>query len=127
MPVDFLARFIAFHANQHRPGEAVFNLHNPRPLSWDAYVDAFREAGQIFERVSVPEWQKRLVDVGPNNALFGVLGFYLNGLEEEIGNLSMTDNRNTLSGLHRMGVRYPSKSEALLRKGCEYLKEINFI
>ncbi len=127
MPVDFLARFIAFHANQHRPGEAVFNLHNPRPLSWDAYVEAFREAGQTFERVSVPEWQKRLVDVGPNNALFGVLGFYLNGLEEEIGNLSMTDNRNTLSGLHRMGVRYPSKSEALLRKGCEYLKEINFI
>lgn len=127
MPVDFLARFIAFHADQHRPDEAVFHLHNPQPLSWNAYVEAFREAGQAFERISVLDWQKRLVDVERNNALFGVLGFYLNGLEEEIGDLSMTDNQNTLAGLQRMDVHYPSKSEALLRKGCEYLKEINFI
>lgn len=33
MPVDFLARFIAFHASRYQSEKAVFNLHNPEPLS----------------------------------------------------------------------------------------------
>lgn len=43
MPVDFLARFIAFHSSRYQAGHAVFNLHNPEPLSWCDYVQAFRE------------------------------------------------------------------------------------
>lgn len=48
MPVDFLARFIAFHASRYSTERAVFNLHNPEPLSWDAYVASFRETGSEF-------------------------------------------------------------------------------
>ncbi|MGJ7515301.1 non-ribosomal peptide synthetase [Pseudomonas baetica] len=127
MPVDFLARFIAFHASRYQPEKAVFNLHNPEPLSWDRYVATFREAGREFSLVSVADWQQQLDRVDSDNALFGVLGFYLNGFEEDIGDISMIGHDNAQAGIRQMGARYPEKSPALLRRGCDYLKEINFI
>jgi len=127
MPVDFLARFISFHASRYQPAHAVFNLHNPEPLSWSNYVSAFREAGSDFEMVSVSEWQTQLNRVDSENALFGVLGFYLGGFEEDIGDISKIAYQNAYAGVQRMGECYPSKTPALLRKGCEYLKEIAFI
>lgn len=127
MPVDFLARFIAFHASRYQPEKAVFNLHNPEPLSWDRYVASFREAGREFSLVSVADWQQQLGRVDSDNALFGVLGFYLNGFEEDIGDISMIGHDNAQAGVRQMGARYPEKTPALLRRGCDYLKEINFI
>lgn len=127
MPVDFLSRFIGFHASRYQPAHAVFNLHNPEPLSWSSYVSAFREAGRNFETVSISEWQTQLTRVDSNNALFGVLGFYLDGFEEDIGDISMIAHQNAKAGIERMGESYPLKTPALLRKGCEYLKEIDFI
>ncbi|MHC8311794.1 amino acid adenylation domain-containing protein [Pseudomonas sp. GT1P32] len=127
MPVDFLARFIAFHASRYSPEKAVFNLHNPEPLSWDDYVASFREAGREFSMVSVSDWQQQLGRVDSDNALFGVLGFYLNGFEEDIGDISMIGHDNAQAGVRQMGAHYPEKSPALLRRGCDYLKEINFI
>ncbi|BBP68127.1 peptide transporter [Pseudomonas sp. Seg1] len=127
MPVDFLARFIAFHASRYSPERAVFNLHNPEPLSWDAYVASFRETGSEFSLVSVADWQQQLGRVDADNALFGVLGFYLNGFEEDIGDISLIGHANAQAGVQQMGAHYPQKSPALLRRGCDYLKEINFI
>ncbi|CAI8869415.1 Peptide transporter [Pseudomonas sp. IT-P258] len=127
MPVDFLARFIAFHASRYQPEQAVFNLHNPEPLSWDNYVASFREAGREFAMVSVADWQQQLGRVDSDNALYGVLGFYLNGFEEDIGDISMIGHDNAQAGVRLMGTHYPQKSPALLRRGCDYLKEINFI
>jgi thioester reductase-like protein/amino acid adenylation domain-containing protein len=127
MPVDFLARFIGFHSSRYQASGAVFNLHNPEPLSWTGYVDAFREAGRQFEMVSVAHWQTQLNRVDSQNALFGVLGFYLDGFEEDIGDISTIAYQNALAGVQRMGERYPQKTPALLRKGCDYLKEIDFI
>ncbi|MHC8297230.1 amino acid adenylation domain-containing protein [Pseudomonas sp. LB3P58] len=127
MPVDFLARFIAFHASRYSAEKAVFNLHNPEPLSWDNYVASFREAGRKFSMVSVADWQQQLGRVDSDNALFGVLGFYLNGFEEDIGDISMIGHANAQAGVRQMGAHYPEKSPALLRRGCDYLKEINFI
>jgi amino acid adenylation domain-containing protein/thioester reductase-like protein len=127
MPVDFLARFIAFHASRYQSEKAVFNLHNPEPLSWDRYVASFREAGQEFSLVSVADWQQQLARVDSDNALFGVLGFYLNGFEEDIGDISMIGHDNAQAGVWQMGACYPEKTTALLRRGCDYLKEINFI
>ncbi|WP_248744652.1 MULTISPECIES: amino acid adenylation domain-containing protein [unclassified Pseudomonas] len=127
MPVDFLARFIAFHASRYSAERAVFNLHNPEPLSWDAYVASFRETGSEFALVSVADWQQQLGRVDADNALFGVLGFYLNGFEEDIGDISLIGHANAQAGVQQMGAHYPEKSPALLRRGCDYLKEINFI
>ncbi|THF26378.1 amino acid adenylation domain-containing protein [Pseudomonas atacamensis] len=127
MPVDFLARFIAFHASRYSADRAVFNLHNPEPLSWDAYVASFRETGSEFALVSVADWQQQLNRVDADNALFGVLGFYLNGFEEDIGDISLIGHANAEAGVQQMGAHYPQKSPALLRRGCDYLKEINFI
>ncbi|MCD5997271.1 non-ribosomal peptide synthetase [Pseudomonas sp. CDFA 602] len=127
MPVDFLARFIGFHASRYQPERAVFNLHNPEPLSWNSYVEAFRDSGRQFEMVSVAHWQTQLDRVDSQNALFGVLGFYLNGFEEDIGDISMIEYQNAHAGIRHMGEQYPKKTPALLRKGCDYLKEIDFI
>lgn len=127
MPVDFLARFIAFHASRYQPTQAVFNLHNPEPLSWDAYVASFRDSGREFSLVSIADWQRQLGRVDADNALFGVLGFYLNGFEEDIGDISLISHDNARAGVRQMGACYPEKSPALLRRGADYLKAIDFI
>ena len=127
MPVDFLARFVAFHSGRRGDGGTVFNLHNPQPLSWESYVDAFRQAGHAFELVSVAHWQRHLHTVDSRNALFGVLGFYLNGMGEDIGDTSMIRHDNARRGVEQMDTHYPEKNPALLRMGCEYLKRIGFL
>ncbi|MHD0215545.1 hypothetical protein ACQZEU_12490, partial [Corynebacterium diphtheriae] len=68
MPVDFLARFIAFHSGNYVAERSVFNLHNPQPLRWETYVESFRQAGHAFELVSVADWQHHLREVGRENA-----------------------------------------------------------
>lgn len=127
MPVDFLARFVAFHSGRRGDGGTVFNLHNPQPLSWESYVEAFHQAGHAFELVSVAHWQRHLHTVDSRNALFGVLGFYLNGVGEDIGDTSMIRHDNARRGVEQMGAHYPEKNPALLRMGCEYLKRIGFL
>ncbi len=126
MPVDFLARFIAVHGRR-TSAHGVFNLHNPQPLSWADYVASFREAGRDFQLVSVADWQRQLHRVDSSNALFEVLGFYLNGFEEDIGDISAIGHAHAAAGVREMGEQYPAKTPALLRKGCDYLKQIQFI
>jgi len=127
MPVDFLARFIAFHSSRYQAGHAVFNLHNPEPLSWCDYVQAFREHTPPFDLVSVAQWQRQLRRVDRDNALFDVLGFYLDGFGDDIGDISNIQHRNARAGVERMGARYPAKSPELLQRGCQYLRDIRFI
>lgn len=127
MPVDFLARFIAFHAGRYDAARAVFNLHNPQPLRWERYIASFRECGRAFELVGVKQWQRQLQGVDRSNALFEVVGFYLSGFEEDIGDISRIDHANASDGVQRMGERYPEKSQALLERGCRYLQDIRFI
>ncbi|AZE81565.1 Peptide synthetase [Pseudomonas orientalis] len=127
MPVDFLARFVAFHGTRFVAGRNVFNLHNPQPLSWDQYLDAFSQAGHTFERISLQQWQRALRTVRHDNALFGVLGFYLDGVSEDIGDTSMIRYSNAQWGVEQMGTQYPSKSPDLLRRGCDYLRGIGFL
>ncbi|RBH52376.1 MULTISPECIES: amino acid adenylation domain-containing protein [Pseudomonas] len=126
MPVDFLARFIAVHGRR-TSAHGVFNLHNPQPLSWADYMASFREAGHDFQLVSVADWQRQLHRVDSNNALFEVLGFYLNGFEEDIGDISAIGHAHAAAAVREMGEQYPAKTPALLRKGCDYLKQIQFI
>ncbi|WP_433885814.1 amino acid adenylation domain-containing protein [Pseudomonas vranovensis] len=127
MPVDFLARFIAFHSSRYQPERTVFNLHNPEPLSWSDYVSVFRDSGRPFELVSVEQWQRQLQRVDRDNALFDVLGFYLDGFEEDIGDISLIQHDNARAGVQRMGARYPRKTPQLLQRGCQYLHDIAFI
>ncbi len=127
MPVDFLAKLIAFQASRHDPEAAVFNLHNPQSLTWKQYVDSFAACGHGFDLVPVDVWQTRLEEVDHRNALYGVLGFYLKGFEEDIGDISRIDHENAANAVRRMGADYPEKDAALLAQGCAYLHSIAFL
>lgn len=127
MPVDFLSRFIAFHSSRYQPGHCVFNLHNPEPLRWQDYLAAFREQGHAFDVVDVAQWQRQLGRVDRDNALFDVLGFYLEGFEEDIGDIAGIEHGNAREGVRRMGACYPVKDTALLQRGCRYLSDIGFL
>jgi thioester reductase-like protein len=81
----------------------------PRAADWSTYVASFREAGSRIFLVSVTDWQQQLGRVDSDNALFGVLGFYLNGFEEDIGDISMIGHDNAKAGVRQMGARYPEK------------------
>lgn len=127
MPVDFLAKLIAFQSSRYTPGAAVFNLHNPEPLSWTDYVASFAALGHHFDLVSIATWQAKLQEVDKDNALFGVLGFYLNGFEEDIGDISHIHHPAAAAAVARMGDQYPVKNAELLACGTTYLRSIGFI
>ncbi|MBD1550107.1 amino acid adenylation domain-containing protein [Pseudomonas typographi] len=127
MPVDFLARFVAWQAARYSAQHCVFNLHNPEPLSWLEYVQAWREAGVHFDVVPVAQWQRQLASLGSDNSLYEVVGFYLDGLEEDIGDISRIAHDGTRAALAQMGTAYPAKNAALLQRGCAYLQTIGFI
>jgi hypothetical protein len=107
----------------NRQGGSVFNQRQ----HWDHYLDAFSRAGHHFERVSVAHWQRELQTVGRDNALFGVLGFYLDDLAEDISDISMICHDNARQGVESMGEQYPQKEPALLRRGCDHLRAIGFL
>ncbi|MGH8441227.1 MAG: hypothetical protein ACRERW_19590, partial [Pseudomonas sp.] len=75
----------------------------------------------------VAQWQRQLRRVDRDNALFDVLGFYLDGFGEDIGDISNIQHHNARAGVERMGARYPAKSPELLQRGCQYLRDIRFI
>lgn len=127
MPVDFLARFVAWQGVRYHAERCVFNLHNPEPLTWLQYVGAWRAAGQRFDLVPVAQWQQQLASLGPENALYEVVGFYLDGFEEDIGDISRIAHSHTRAALAQMGTAYPAKTAALLQRGCAYLQTIGFI
>ena len=77
--------------------------------------------------MSVAQWQTELRTVGPDNALFGVLGFYLDNLAEDISDITMICHENARQGVEAMGEQYPHKDPALLRRGCDHLKAIGFL
>ncbi|MNJ69281.1 hypothetical protein D3C77_656130 [compost metagenome] len=56
-----------------------------------------------------------------------MLGFYLDGFEEDIGDISNIEHSNARAGVERMGSRYPAKTPQLLQRGCQYLHDIQFI
>jgi hypothetical protein len=97
----------------------------PRTADWGNYV-AFREAGREFSWSVSPTGNSNWAGSTATTRCSGV-GFYLNGFEEDIGDISMIGHDNAKAGVRQMGARYPEKSPALLRRGCDYLKEINFI
>jgi hypothetical protein len=66
--------------------------------TWADYVASFLEAGREFSMVSVADWQQQLRQVYSDNVLFGVLGFYLNGFEEDIGDFSLIGHVRELFG-----------------------------
>ncbi|MNJ81317.1 hypothetical protein D3C77_800640 [compost metagenome] len=59
--------------------------------------------------------------------MFDVLGFYLDGFGEDIGDTSNIQHSNARAGVERMGARYPTKTPELLQRGCQYLHAIQFI
>jgi hypothetical protein len=68
-----------------------------------------------------------LQEVDKDNALFGVLGFYLNGFEEDIGDISRIHFKNAARVIERMGDAYPVKDDALLARGSSYLQARGFL
>ncbi|TFZ32713.1 hypothetical protein EWW49_36465, partial [Pseudomonas syringae] len=106
---------------------ALPTLPQPEAWAWGDVVQTVRSAGRQVGRVSVEQWQAQRRRYDSQNALFGGLGFYLDGFEEDIDDISMIEHRNTLNGIRRMGEQYPPKTPALLRRGCDYLQAIDFI
>ncbi|KAF1012105.1 MAG: hypothetical protein GAK32_00406 [Pseudomonas fluorescens] len=73
------------------------------------------------------EWQHHLQQVDRDNALFDVLGFYLDGAEGDIGDTSKISHENARRGVARMDTCYPAKDAQLLRMGCDYLTATGFL
>ncbi|MOA23277.1 hypothetical protein D3C78_1438850 [compost metagenome] len=56
-----------------------------------------------------------------------MLGFYLDGFEEDIGDISNIQHANARAGVKRMGTCYPAKTPELLQRGRQYLHQIEFL
>jgi amino acid adenylation domain-containing protein/thioester reductase-like protein len=127
MPVNFLAEAIARILADRKTYNQILNLHNPKPLLWLDYIDSFRKLGFDYKVVDPETWRSSIVDVNDNNALFSVLGFYLDEISEDIDDVSIINYSRTAKILSDHGLEYPDKDLRLLETGNKYLIDSSFI
>ena len=126
-PVDFLARAIVGCTLDPRRSERVFHLHNPRPLTWNGYLQALARLGYPLVLEDAATWRNRLLSIDEANALFDVVAFYLDDRQDDIGDMSVIDHARSAATLARLGIAYPEKDERLLGQHFRYLIDCGFL
>nr|WP_255539582.1 non-ribosomal peptide synthetase [Polynucleobacter sp. JS-Safj-400b-B2] len=125
-PVDWLAEAI-ITLSVSKTNLDVFNLHNPKKLSWVDYVSTLKKFGCKFDFVASSMWQKRLLEIDESNALFDVISFYLDEKNEDIGDMSHIHSSHTESELLKLDIKYPEKNSELLFTHFNFLVDSGFL
>jgi amino acid adenylation domain-containing protein/thioester reductase-like protein len=126
-PVDFLARAIVGCTLDRLRSTRVFHLHNPRPLTWNGYLQALACVGYDLTVEDSASWRERLLLIDEANALFDVVAFYLDDRQDDIGDMSVIDHAKSAATLARLGIAYPEKDERLLGQHFRYLIDCGFL
>jgi amino acid adenylation domain-containing protein/thioester reductase-like protein len=123
MPVDLLARAVVALTLHHRDGLRVANLSNPKTLSQRRWFDTIAKAGFQVRPEKPLQWQQRLADLEPENALSLIRDFYTGDLSakpvpvEYIG---------TLAELAKRGVNLAVDYDRLISLYLSYLRTEGF-
>ena len=76
VPVDYVSQAVVYLSRQKSPQQA-FHLNNPHYSSWSAVVDWINTFGYPVREIPYSEWEALLINADKDNALSGLLPFFL--------------------------------------------------
>jgi thioester reductase-like protein len=129
-PVDYMAQAIVSLSQQSHTSGQVFHLSNPQQIQLRDLASWIREFGYPLETLPYQAWHNRLTQAGaidPNNALYPLIPFFAEQVNQTTTAVLKFDDRNTRTGLANSGITCPPANSTLLETYFAYLIRSGFL
>jgi thioester reductase-like protein len=132
VPVDYASRAIVHLARRQKPCGQVFNITNPKGLSWKQMVLWMNQQGYPVQQVTYETWYahllKSVTQVPNQNKLVPLTPIFTNQkfVQKSLGAFHF-DCANTLNGLSDSSIICPLVNEDLLSIYFSYFTQAGFL
>lgn len=124
LPVDFVSQAMVEITLKTPEQSMVYHLDHPYGIMWIDLIGWLNNYGYKIKLCSHKQWQKKLMGISPENALYHFIPYYLS-LEDE-PNTPHTSVTHTSKALKNLHIPFPEMSDSLLRRYMNYLCSIKF-
>jgi len=125
LPVDYVSRLITAIALKHGKDSQVYHIDHPTGILWPDLVSWLNRYGYKITLISIKEWQKKLLHISKENALYPFLPYYL-GLPEDYHSPDVSI-KHAKACTKDSNLPYPEINDVLLKNYFKYLREIGFL
>lgn len=129
LPVNFISEIVVKISLYKQTTQNVFNLINPKAISWEEFISIINKMGYPLTLVSIKEWQRKLLSIiDEKNALYSLIPHYLTESSDISSEQNYKiQNNNTIEILKVLGLTWPFINEDLLSTYLDFLYHIGFI
>lgn len=125
LPVDFVSKVIVLTALTYPHLSKVYHLDHPIGIMWTDLIAWLNHYGYHIQLCEHAEWQKHLMQIEEDNALYPFLPNYL--AEKTHPKTPGTAMENSEAVLTHLELDYPDIDDQLLRIYMNYLLTIGFL
>lgn len=128
-PIDYVSKAIIYLSRQKESLGKVFHLVNPRPLSWNEWIDSISSIGYPLKKLPYQKWKAELISQvksSQNNELYTLSPIFSEPLFE-YSKLPAFDCKNTLDGLAGTSICCPPIDSKLLKTYFSYFIRSGFL
>ena len=125
LPVDFVSHAIVTISLNHHSHGKVFHVDHPIGMMWSDLIAWLNEYGYKVKLISIKDWQKKLMHISQDNALFPFLPYYLALHEQYKSPVVAIDNTRKI--LDSENIAYPVIDDTLLNTYLDYLCKSEFL
>lgn len=124
-PVDFVAKIIVQSSLMTNNSSNIYNFYNAQQTSFDTLYKWLIKQGYRLSLISRDKWQSKICSLTPENALFPLVGLYLENdeISEPHIETGLTQATNLYSVLQHLKTDFPSLNEELFKKYIMYAKQ----
>ena len=125
LPVDYVSQCIVALSLAHPEKSGVYHLDHPIGINWEKLVHWINNYGYNIKIIPMKAWQKMLVSLPSDNALFPFLPYYIT-LPDNQSSAEVCTQQASLA-LSALNLPYPEINDPLLRAYFQYMLESRFI
>lgn len=125
LPVDFVSKAITQISLAYPTTSQVYHIDHPTGIMWTDLVAWMNDYGYSVKIIPMREWQKKLIGISQENALFAFLPYYLSLPEQYQSPNVSVDNATKI--LDEFKLPYPAIDDQLLTIYFDYMVDVNFL
>ncbi len=125
LPVDIVSQIIT-GISLYKPAKAaVYHIDHPTGIMWTDLIAWLNKYGYKIKTISLQEWQKKLVNISHDNALFPFLPYYL-AMPKDYHSPDVSTTEATRI-LNEIQIPYPAINDQLLNIYFDYMQSVGFL
>jgi thioester reductase-like protein len=128
VPVDLLSDAIV-KISQSQIERTIYNVTHPVSLSWSELLGLLTDFGYNVKMFEIDDWSQNILPrIKENNALFKLIGFYINMTSVEPEKTPVIETKETLKVFNDLNINIQDISSLdLWRKYFDYFRKIGFL